>query len=277
MDQLDVLYPNCQMTNVHKGWQEYQKRAPSSMNRKIVISIRPELTPAQHEKRAPSMATAKGKKGNQLDVLPRFEFVSTSGPTSNKDPSTRKLVRTHVMREVSREKRLQRQKWLDSFTTKRPSPSTEDEQTSHELSTAFHVPVANKALGASIEGCLSTFPIPMQSHLYTVILRGLGTFSTAMYPMESWLRFNPIKAANCLQISMTDVPLFHAFLYGCALYRDLAEGTATSTDTEIQKAQIVTLISKRLAVSSETELVSEATVGAVSCLGLGEVSDPSIE
>jgi hypothetical protein len=69
-------------------------------------------------------------------------------------------------------------------------------------------------------------------------------------------------------MAMEDEALLHGVLYAGALYLALLEGKRESKDTMYHFSKLVGIVNNRL---SEGKEVEDKTIGAVTCLALGEV------
>jgi hypothetical protein len=70
-------------------------------------------------------------------------------------------------------------------------------------------------------------------------------------------------------MAMADAALLHGVLYAGALYLALLEGKRESKDTMYHFSELVKIVNNRLSESGKD--VEDNTIGAVTCLALGEV------
>ena len=70
---------------------------------------------------------------------------------------------------------------------------------------------------------------------------------------------------------MSDDVIFHGMLYAAAVSSSLFDGETESSDITIQMGRTMALVNKRLG-GAEGEGTSDAVIGAVTRLAIGEVS-----
>jgi hypothetical protein len=123
-------------------------------------------------------------------------------------------------------------------------------------------------LGFPTTLCISEYPIPMQPHTHQLLSNYMTHVTSRIFPIAGPLKFNPFKTQGWFQFAVTDAAMLHALLYAGAVYLALLNGKTESEDTVHHLSQTISIVSKRL---SETEQVQDSTIGAISCLALGEV------
>jgi hypothetical protein len=90
-----------------------------------------------------------------------------------------------------------------------------------------------------------------------------------MFPLGSCLTSNPLKSQEWFHFAATDEAMFHAVLYAAAVYLALLLGRRESRDTIYYLTQTISILQKRLNASKQQ--FDDSTLGAISCLALGEV------
>ena len=217
-----------------------------------------------------------------------FEFVNGRDPFRNKDPEIRRLVRAHVVKDSSRRKRELKQQGIKSQRY-----GSKQKEQKKELSTA--------AFSSSNDGSSVHSPQPFSKTIprfsrpprfpslgldphpqLSPIIYHLNIVGSAMYPLESAMKFNPLSAAPWFDFALSDETLFHALLYTTSTYAGLILGSTESKDSIVHVGKSVSLLNRRLKGLGSKTLqfegvdVEDATIGAVSCLAITEVRSLSM-
>lgn len=90
----------------------------------------------------------------------------------------------------------------------------------------------------------------------------------SLYPLESRLVFNPIKQA-WLPLAFTDELLLHTVLFTSVVHLSVVSGCRGVEESDNLMEPIFRQLSQRLQDKTKP---SDATIGAVSCLAMVEVS-----
>ncbi len=97
-----------------------------------------------------------------------------------------------------------------------------------------------------------------------------------MYPFEAHLSFNPVKTA-WWNLAVTDEVLLHTVLFASAAHRGLCNGEPESKEASMIMKPTLELLGQRLKMEDSKLRLSDATIGAVSCLAMTEVTFQSPE
>jgi hypothetical protein len=165
------------------------------------------------------LSNGRSTTSREVDAIPekyhipkqRFEFITGTHPSRNKDLEVRKLVRAHVMRSFRRQQHL---RIAHRSRTSPPSASsgTEDQQSTNierdKPVSGYHV---MKTIPQSNDPLFGTFPVEIQPPLQKQLIRYLTTVPGVTYPFDSLSRHNPIRAER-FRCSITDKVLFHSLL-----------------------------------------------------------------
>ncbi|CZR53005.1 uncharacterized protein PAC_02883 [Phialocephala subalpina] len=208
------------------------------------------------------------------DSKKHFQFVDSSKP-GRKDLETRKLIRRHVRNEFVRlnGRKIRGQKKTDvdeqgGVEARLGTPSTSstlDSEESPRGSVDLKVPMP---FGYPTE--TSGYPIEMGNETHALLSHYLTHVSKRMYPITGLnLKSNPLQSPEWFHFATTDSAMFHAILYAAAVWLALAQGWRESRDTIYYRSQTIAVVQQRLGDDS-THLTADATLGAISCLALGE-------
>ncbi len=164
----------------------------------------------------------------------RYQFINTTKPNQTRDVEIRSLVRKHARNQRS------------SFTPVNKPTS----------------------LGYGTALGISEYPIEMQPHMHQLLSAYLAYAPIRMFSLEKYLKFNPLRSPEWFRFAVADAAMLHTLLYAAATYVALLKGTTESRDMIYHQTQAINILQKRLA--SPSELMGDSTVGAISCLALGE-------
>lgn len=292
MDTITIALPDRPVMTVHKGWTPTKKHG--NVNRWVPVDQHHSQAKTMSRKGKSSAAKPSEKETPRVSQLnpttrsqkigQRFEFINdATEPLHTKDAAVRKLVRSHVMKEVARERREQKKTKLKDTDSNREKAKVAEEPclASERQVEGRSGDSTELALPAQYQTTLS-FPLdqeveynfPDLPRKSLVNIRRLAflyftQLGSAMFPMEFHLAYQPPWQLLVLDISMTDDAVFQALLYSSAVSSTLAEGKRDSHDITVQMGLTIELINRRLDGGMR---VADGMLGAVSCLAMGEVS-----
>ncbi|KAF4629668.1 hypothetical protein G7Y89_g8478 [Cudoniella acicularis] len=266
------ILPTGASVTVHKGWD-----IPST-RRKTPPKLRTDQLTGLES--SPSIQEPAGLGSQPLAIPVRqrhFAFVNAVEPGRNKDPEVRKLVRSHVRNEHVRNTAR-----AGNRHPKRPSPSPgtvlSHRSQNTKPSTAYEPVITDMVLKDSQTIPLNIgyptalhnydFPIEMEPHTHTFLSQYLAEAPRRFYSLESFLKSNPLRSQEWFHFAVQDAAMLHGVLYAGALYLALLEGKRETADTVFHLLAVVSIVNKRLGESGR--LIDDASIGAVSCLALGE-------
>jgi len=264
MDDINVIMPDGPTVTIHKGWQIPGRRRKTT-------SPTPSIPPLQQQREVnPEVDNSPSPHTGR-----HFEFVNAVRPGRNKDPEVRKLVRTHVRNEHIRSALQPRdnspRKLVPSMTDQ--SDSDRDVSRTASWSTRARRQAANPGVPQNIGHPTALvnfdFPIEMTSSIHLLLENYLTHTPRRLYPLESCLKSNPLKSSEWFQYAMRDAAMLHGMLYAGALYLALLEGKTETDDTLRHFGHVVSIVNQRLGEPGRE--IDDATIGAISCLALGEV------
>jgi len=269
MNCFNVIVPEGPMVTVHKGW-----RVPSSRHG-AASPFLPLPMCSGHSNKIDKMKSS--------GIGRQFEFVNAVKPGRNKDPEVRKLVRTHVRNEHVRNTlhpSQAPQRKLVPHVADPLNPGSANLQSSASLLTnpALSVPRAGgqdtsprvpRNIGYPTALLNFEFPIEMNSSVHMLLDQYLIHAPRRLYPLESCLRSNPLRSPEWFQYAIRDAAMLHGMLYAGSLYLALLEGKTGTKDSMHHLGHVVSIVKKRLNESDGG--IEDSTIGAISCLALGEV------
>jgi hypothetical protein len=259
MDGFNVIMPDGPMVTVHKGWQVPGRRHKTASPSIPQIQKQREVDPEVDK--CPSPHTGR-----------HFEFVNAVRPGRNKDPEVRKLVRTHVRNEHIRSALQPRdnppRKLVPSITD-RSDPYFGGPSSATRARREDANPGVPQNIGYPTALVNFDFPIEMTASIHLLLEHYLTHAPGRLYPLESCLKSNPLKSSEWFQYAMRDAAMLHGMLYSGALYLALLEGKTETDDTLRHFGHVVSIVNQRL--SEPEREIDDATIGAISCLALGEV------
>ena len=293
MDTITIALPDGPVMTVHKGWTPTKKHG--NVN-KWALPVDQHHSQAKTSSRKGKSSTAKPSEKekprvSQLTPTPRsqkvgqrFEFINdATEPLHTKDAAVRKLVRSHVMKEVARERREQKKTKLKDTDSDREKargaekpPLASERQIerrsgdSIELALpAQHQSTPSSPLDQEVEYNFPDLPRKSLVNIRRLAFLYFTQLGSAMFPMEFHLAYQPPWQLLVLDVSMTDDAVFQAMFYGSAVSSTLAEGKRDSHDITVQMGLTIELINRRLDGGMR---VADGMLSAVSCLAMGEVS-----
>lgn len=195
-----------------------------------------------------------------------FQFVNATNPAQSRDPKTRKLIRTHVVRDSVRQKRaLERSKTQVKANYSSTSSTTQEsplvlapDQPNTNLNVTTRRLKHDNTLGRSLDPHLRL----------TRCVLYMESVSSTFFPLESKFKFNPFHWFDMELIG--DTALVYALLYATITYTGLLRGTAETKVAIEWLDQSVSLVNERLTKSNLD--VGDGTIMAISCFAGTEVS-----
>lgn len=222
---------------------------------------------------SPNSSTASLRKTGQ-----QIEFINDAiEPLHTKHAAVRKLVRSHVMKEVARERREQRLR--DVETKSKEAKRAEEaslprERLIEQLSgdDAELVPPArdHSALWFPIGPYhLESFSSQIQANIGRLVAFYFTRLGSAVFPMEFHLAYNPPKQLQILDYTIADDAVWQSVLYAAAVTSTLAQGKSESVHVTMQMSLTIRKLNRLLQAGMGW---ADGMLGAVSNLAVGEVS-----
>ena len=213
----------------------------------------------------------------------QIDFVNNaSEPLQAKDAAVRKLVRSHAMKAVARERREQKKTSLKGAMTihekageasEVPLPSKRPmEWFSRE--TVNTVPLARDqeapcALLGLESDYFTNYLSKLQANRYRLETLYFTQLGSAMFPMEFHLAYDPPMQLLSFDSSFVDNVVIQSLSYAAAVCSTLAKGKRNSSDITVQVNKTIRFVNRLL----EGERgVADGMLGAVIHLAMGEVS-----
>lgn len=260
MEHGSIMEPPFPVVAVHKGWLGTPKaRQGTSIDGNLGSN--------------PSQTAARAKPSRR-----HFAFVNSSTGKREKDPSVKKLIKSHARKNPVSEKG---QKNAATGPSRRQSDSRDAKEV---LSIALirknsdleayireqsDLNTARKLSGASTAWCDWEYPIEMQPRTHRLLECYLTYVTSRMYPEHLLIRSNPLTSSAWFRYAVTDAAMLHAMLYSGALYLALLEGKTETRDTICHLNKTISMVNERL--SSSPQFIEDSTIGAITCLALGSV------
>lgn len=107
------------------------------------------------------------------------------------------------------------------------------------------------------------------------IVYHIRTMGTAMFPLATTFKFNPLCPNGCVGWSLNDKAVCHGILYSTSSYANLISGVSESKESIMHVSKTVEMVNKRLKEINEAgngSGVDEGIIGAVASIALTEVS-----
>lgn len=232
------------MVMVHKGFRPFKKqkvksRSTSRSERESEASISPSSDPLPSRPRA--------KDGH-------FQFINTTKPGQVRQVDFQKRVRKHARSQRVEHGSVVKTMYLNSSL-------------GNQASNDNNKPSIPYPLGPDTAIGISNYPFDIQPHTHVLLTNYLTYSSSRMFSLEHCLSINPLRSPQWFQHSATDTAMFHAMLYSAAVYMALLEGKTESRELVYHQNQTISIVQERLKSSSD---VADSTLGAISCLALGE-------
>lgn len=289
MESMTITLPNKPTITVHKGWTPLTKRGNKTVltldqprfetHAFSIRSRKGEPSTAKPPEEASSLISQAVPAARLRKTGQQFDFVNNAcEPLHTKDVAVRKLVRSHAMREVCRERREQKKKLEDEISrcdqTKEihAASQREPEQISKDAVEAFLLARGQSiACGSSdrrIEYCFTNYLSRIHANIHRLETQYFTQLGSAIFPMEFHLAYDPPMQLWKLDPSFTDDAVYQSLMYAAAVCSTLADGRRNSDDVPLQMSMTIGLINKLLNVG----MVGDGMLGAVSHLAMGEVS-----
>ncbi|RFU34703.1 hypothetical protein B7463_g1657, partial [Scytalidium lignicola] len=269
MDLLSVVHQNGPVILVHKGWNKENSKSDGPSNRQT------------------SRAIPRESEESESDLNPgtrKLEFINATGPSRHKDPDVRRLVRSHVVKGSSR-RRMQCQQANVVPGEKKSRPPTKHKAQISNPERLTSVVTEGIILSQGNNACKITRGLAQNStpslgldphfELSEIIHRIIDT-GRAMWPLEQSLGFNPMSPIGWFDWALSDQALFHALLYTTYSYASLISGITGNREAMVHLGKSLNLVKERLKTRellpqpAETMVMSEGTIGAVSCMAITE-------
>jgi hypothetical protein len=236
MDNAIVFMPDRPVIMTHKGWKDYGRHQ---------TTFKPLLNVGIHHDASPAPKIASKRKDKTVQ---QFQFINATTPRFSRDCKTQKTVRRHVRNDF-----LRQQEHDNKYNRNHNQPITPS---------TIQPPISHPTALTN-----SQYPIDMPPHTHALLSSYLTHAAQRMYPSTS-LKSNPLHSPAWLHFAVTDAAMFHAMLYAGAVYMALLAGTHESRDSIFHQNQTVAIVQARL---GEGLQIQDSTLGAISCLALGEV------
>ena len=293
MDIITFALPDRPVMTVHKGWTPTKKHG--NVNRWVhpvdqhhskakTLSRKGKSSAAKPFEKETSGVSQLTPTTRSQKIGQRFEFINdATEPLHTKDAAVRKLVRSHVMKEVARERREQKKTKLKDTDSQGEEakgagqPCLASDQRIEGCSgdnielavPAQHQSAPSSPLEQEVEYNFPDLPRKSLVNIRRLAFLYFTQLGSAMFPMEFHLAYQPPWQLLVLDISMTDDAVFQALLYSSAVCSTLAEGKRDSHDITVQMGLTIELVNRRLDGGMR---VADGMLSAVSCLAMGEVS-----
>ena len=253
---------------IHKGWYQSRNRQTSKTEH---LSFR------DHHKTRVGRGDSRTRTLRKAATRRPYEFVNVTIPEQTKDAAMRKLVRTHVRndylhdrrRNIARSAPLASELPDDLFVQSHSirKKTTNSESGCLEENNDNNVP---ESLGQATTLGTAEFAIEMQPRMHVLLSRYLTFVGQRVYPGKSLPQPHPLKSPVWFRLAVNDPAMLHGMLYSGAICLALLEGRTESQDSIYHLYQTISVVNKRLEHS--TQHIEDSTIGALSCLALGEAS-----
>lgn len=257
MNSFGILEPLGAYITVHKDWRKAPKNCVSKTESK-------RLPNSEHNLLRPLAKT--------------YVFVGQNTHDGVIGPGTRKLIRTHVRNgRTERARTFGRRALSLSKQTSEPitsvvAPKTQSKSQSpaqSSLRTDGNTPGIPYPLGNTTALTSALYPITMHHRTYHLLSHYLTGASARLYPTSLTTPANPVRSRSWFHFAVTDAAMFQAMLYAGAVYLALLEGKSESWDTIYHQGEAIAIVNRKL---GDGRAVEDATIGAITCLALGEVN-----
>ena len=214
----------------------------------------------------------------------QIDFVNNaSEPLQTKDAAVRKLVRSHAMKAVARERREQKGKKLNDTKSKREKvreanevlPSSQRRMERLSRTRVDTVPftqdqeVPYALLGQETDDYFMAYLNKLQANKYRLETLYFTQLGSPMFPMEFHLAYNPPIQLSSFDSSFVDNVIIQSLSYAAAVCSTLAKGKRNSSDITAEMNKTIRFINMLL---EEEGGVADGMLGAVIHLAMGEVS-----
>lgn len=300
MESITIALPDRPITTVYKGWVR------SNKCRNVIKSI---STVDQPDFETPTLSISSQKGQSLAAIFPEEgtpllnQSISTTRPwrTSQqinfvynafeplhtKDAAVRKLVRSHAMKEVARERREQKNAKLNyanakceetgganqrSCQSERPADRTPgDDVISGSPARDQGVPCA--LIRPEFDYCFTNYLSEIQANTRRLRSAYFSQVGSAVFPIEFHLAYNPPLQLSSLDPSMTTDVVIQSLFYAAAVCSTLAEGKRDSSEVTTQMSMTIWWINRLLQGDVG---IPDGMLGAVCHLAMGEVSTQAL-
>lgn len=221
MDTVTIALPNRPVITVHRGWTPSRKRGKISTIGRSVSAVDQKrfqtggFSKFSRKGNSPSADSPDGETYRIRGTVPtigprktskRIEFINNAAePLHTKGPAVRKLVRSHVMKEVARNRREQKKAKLEDAVTDcedaqeaaRSCPPCGRPMERHSEDDFDLVPPARgesepfSPFGWKIDYALTESPSEFQACIRRLATLYFTQLGSAMFPIEFHLAYNP--------------------------------------------------------------------------------------
>ncbi|KAF2496782.1 hypothetical protein BU16DRAFT_560099 [Lophium mytilinum] len=273
-----IILPPGPLVLVHKGWHHDSKDSADGLRQSDTGKSKRSLNDVSIPVAKPLLSKSAPKRSRGERTRPQtalgaapgrtqdWLFVDATDPLRKRDPGVQKLVRRHVMRDYygdpeSREK------------AKKP-------RTKSPTASAVVAPRLEGDPRAMLKECLLSrnppgsatslygggLPFAMKPHFHKLMNFYIAQIARTLYPLHDTMIFNPAHKF-WFPLALTDEALFRALLYVSALGLTTLPGSkaSASEDSTSLTRPLFGLLSRRL---NDLSKVSDATIGAISCLAM---------
>lgn len=272
----NIILPGGPSVTVHRGWRVPRtrgnvrdRRGPSGQGQIGVFSAR--QTPSASSVSQPLVSAPEQRQ---------FEFVNSSEPGGRTDPQVTTRVRTHIRNENARNRRnvpkrvapLRRlvPDEIPSPTEASTGPLVSNNNTLQpNVHDGYVAPSILPNIGHPTALSTYVYPVEMRARTHALLSQYLTYTPSRIYPLELCLESNPMRSPEWFQYAVQDAATLHSMLYVGAMYMALYEGKTETRDTAFHLSGAASIVNRRLGASGDS--VTDCTIGAVSCLALGEV------
>ena len=295
MESVVITLPDRPTITLHKGW------IPSKKAGKVVNPVHHKdekcfethtfsvsrkgkgsaFKPPEEEK---PLAGQVLQAARPLVLDQQIDFVNNaSEPLQTKDAAVRKLVRSHAMKAVARERREQTRKKLNDTKSTR-----EKDREASEVLQSLQRPmeclsrtrgdtmpftrdpeVSYALLGQETDDYFTDYFSKLQANKYRLETLYFTQLGSPMFPMEFHLAYNPPIQLSSFDSSFVDNVIIQSLSYAAAVCSTLAKGKRNSSDITAEMNKTIRFINRLL---EEEKGVADGMLGAVIHLAMGEVS-----
>ena len=291
MQSVTVALPNRPVITIHKGWAPSktcrnvnQSRAavdhlPFEAHTFSILSPKGKGTAAKFPEEGTPLASQIVSTTGPWGIDRQFEFVNNaSQPLHTKDAAVRKLVRSHVMKEFVRRKRVGQKAKLKNASTggSEESGASEGPTDRPPGDNATSMPPARgqsdpcTLVHAHIDYCFNNYLSNIKLNVSRLESLYFAQVGSAVLPIEFHQAYDPPTQLWSLDPSFTNEGVvYQSLIYATAVCSTLAEGKRYSSEIAAQMGLTIGLINKLL---DEGWWMADGMLAAVCHLAIGEVS-----
>lgn len=291
MESVTIALPNRPMTTVYKGWVPSKKcrdviKSVSAVDQPDFETLRFSISSPRGQSSAAKLPEEGAPLLNQSISTTRpwrtgqqINFVNNaSEPLQAKDAAVRKLVRSHAMKEVARERREQKKTKLNDANAK-----CEEKGVANENACRLERPISGSPardqrvscalIRPQIDYCFTDYLSAIKANIRRLASVYLTQVGSAVFPIEFHLAYNPPLQLSSLDPSFTNDVVFQSLSYAAAVCSTLAEGKRDSSEVTTQMGMTIWSINRLLEGDSG---IADGMLGAVCHLAMGEVSSRAL-